>query len=170
MPPANVVSGARLADFPEQVDTAVRRFIQNPQDGLFITGPVGTGKTHLAAAIVRILTESGETVRFCRTSDLYSEARASYQAEFPSEQEILRPYVETPVLVLDDLAGGSLSDHERRLTLDVLDRRWNQMQPTIVTSNWTLEEIGERMDVRISSRLRGCIAIVLGGCDRRAKR
>jgi DNA replication protein DnaC len=101
---------------------------------------------------------------------LYSEIRATYKSEGPTEANILSQYCDVPVLALDDLAGGSLSDYERRTTLNLLDRRWNEKRPTVVTCNWSLEEIGERMDARISSRLRGCAAIILGGHDRRARR
>ena len=56
-------------------------------------------------------------------------------------------------LVLDDLGAGSLSDCERRYTLELIDTRLNKLRPTIVTSNWNLQEIAERMDDRIASRL-----------------
>jgi len=70
-------------------------------------------------------------------------------------------------LVLDDLGAGSLSDCERRYTLELIDTRLNSMRPTIVTSNWNLEEISERMDDRVASRLAGFAALELAGKDRR---
>jgi hypothetical protein len=44
------------------------------------------------------------------------------------------------------------------------------MRPTVVTTNWTIEQIGKRMDERIASRLSGFMVIALIGKDRRVVR
>lgn len=44
------------------------------------------------------------------------------------------------------------------------------MRPTVVTTNWTIEQIGERMDERIASRLSEFMVIALVGGDRRGMR
>lgn len=71
---------------------------------------------------------------------------------------------------MDDLGAGSLSDHERRCTLELLDRRLDAMRPTVVTTNWTIEQIGERMDERIASRLGGFVVMAFTGGDQRVAR
>jgi DNA replication protein DnaC len=78
--------------------------------------------------------------------------------------------VRTALLVLDDLGAGSLSDHERRCTLELLDKRLDAMRPTVVTTNWTIEQIGKRMDERIASRLSGFVVMAFTGKDLRAIR
>ena len=72
-------------------------------------------------------------------------------------------------LVFDDLGAGSLSDCERRYTLELLDTRQNKLRPTVVTSNWDLQEIAERMDDRVASRLAGFAALELSGKDKRLR-
>jgi len=137
---------------------------------MFVTGPTGCGKTHLAAGIVRALIEVGKRASFRRAADLYAQVRASYGAmDDLSETAILAGYCGSPILVLDDLASGSLSDHERRIALEVIDRRGNDERPTIITSNWTIDEISSKMDERIASRLRSYKFIGFKGHDRRAK-
>jgi len=81
----------------------------------------------------------------------------------------MSPLEKARYLILDDLGAGSLSDCERRYTLELLDTRLNKMRPTVVTSNWSLQEIAERMDDRIASRLAGFAALELAGNDRRIK-
>lgn len=143
---------ARLLDFPSEVQELVNRWFLNQGRSLLITGLVGTGKTHLAAAITRYLHEQNRPAIFRRAATLYASLRDSYCAN-KSEADVLREYLRTTYLVLDDLGAGNSGDHERRCTLEVLDQRGNHLRLTVVTTNWTLEQIGECMDDRIASRL-----------------
>jgi len=157
---------ARLDDFGRPLIEQAVRWLDAPRDGLFITGPVGTGKTHLGCAMVRWRLEQGKPAAFRRFAGFYASLRESYRLN-TGEAEVLRPYLEGPFLVLDDLGAGGLSDHERRAALEVLDQRLNHLKPTVATSNWTLQEIAQRMDDRIASRLASYTYIRLEGQDRR---
>lgn len=159
---------ARLKDFSAGIVREVTAWLEKPTDGLFLAGGVGTGKTHLAAAIVRHEIERGKRqVYFRPASVLFQAIRDSYKDEGRTEASILADYTDARLLVLDDLGAGNLSDHERRYTLEVLDRRLNNMRPTIVTSNWTLKDIAEKLDERVASRLSGFKVIAFKGEDKR---
>jgi DNA replication protein DnaC len=159
---------ARLEDCLEQVKTEVNRWLNCPGDGLFITGTVGTGKTHLACCIVRRKMEGGSLALFRRCAEFYSLLRETFRNN-SSESAVMKPLLTAPLLALDDVGSGSLSDHERRSTLEVLDQRSNALLPTIVTSNLSLQKISELLDDRISSRLAAFTAIELQGRDRRLR-
>jgi DNA replication protein DnaC len=167
---------AALFDFDARIVQLVKAWSEKPTDGMFISGPVGTGKTHLAAALVRYLIESRQEAMFCRAAQFYSDLRRTYN---DSElEETIFAELGAPVrrshdkrkrhfLILDDLGAGSLSDHERRSALELLDRRLDFCNPTIVTTNWNLEQIAERMDDRIASRLASFHRLELTGQDKR---
>jgi DNA replication protein DnaC len=142
----------------------VHAWESQPGAGLLIFGLVGRGKTHLAVAIARHLLEAMTDVEFRRCAQFYADLREAYRTN-ASEKLVLAPLENAGVLVLDDLAAGSLSDHERRFTLEVLDTRLNHHRPTIVTTNWSLREIAEKLDDRIASRLGAFTTIELGGRD-----
>jgi DNA replication protein DnaC len=157
---------ARLSDFPVELQSRAARWIAHPGDGLLIEGPVGSGKTYLAAAIVRARIESGMRASFRRSADLYAALRESYRLN-ASESDLMGPYRDAQLLVLDNLGAGSLTDFERRITLEILDRRLNDRRPTVVTTNWELDAIAEKMDDRIASRLAMYVNFRLDGRDRR---
>lgn len=161
---------ASLEDFHGDTLTTTVVWLRKPTDGLFITGPVGTGKTHLVAAIVKHLTESSIDATFKRCAQFYADVREMFRMENYSQNSVLGPLERTRFLALDDLGAGSLSDSERRYTLEILDRRLNKVRPTMVTSNWRLGDIAEKMDDRIASRLAGFTGIELAGEDWRLRR
>lgn len=166
---------ARMCDFSRKLEEALLNLIKTRGDGLFVQGPVGSGKTHLAAAILRAVLEAGGSAKFLRASDMYAKVRATYGAkndiavDYETEISLMASYVSTALLILDDLAAGSLSDHERRIALEVIDRRMNDGRSTIITSNWSREEIGAKMDERIASRLLAFQAVALTGADHRKR-
>lgn len=161
---------AKMADFTGPAYTLVMEWLLNPTDGLFITGPCGTGKTHLAAAMVRHLVTKGANVKLMRCADFYRDVRGMFAGDaLLTESAVLSPLEKARFLILDDLGAGSLSDCERRYSLEVLDVRLNKLRPTVVTSNWSVQEISERMDDRIASRLAGFMQLELAGRDRRVQ-
>jgi len=161
---------AKLDDFRGAAYGLAMDWLLNPSDGLFITGGCGTGKTHFAAGIVRQFILKGTNVGFKRSADFYKEVREMFKSQSEgAETSVMSPVERVRFLVFDDLGAGSLSDCERRYTLELIDTRLNKLRPTIVTSNWSLQEIAERMDDRIASRLAGFAALELSGRDKRIK-
>jgi DNA replication protein DnaC len=158
---------ARLVDFKAETCDAVVTWLADPTDGLFIGGPAGSGKTHLCAGIVRAKIETGDRALFRRAADLYLQVRESYGAHETTEAFILEQYCRPQVLIIDDIGAGSLSDYERRILLEIIDRRLNELYPTVVTSNWTIGEIGAKIDERLASRLKNFRVIGFTGKDRR---
>lgn len=160
---------ARLLDFKPAAVESVMAWFSSAQPGLLLHGPAGTGKTYLAAAITRSLLEIGHDAEFYEMAEIYRRVRKSFGADSQvPEADILAAYIRTPWLTLDDFGAGALSDFERRCALEILNGRINEERRTIVTTNLDLDEIREKMDERISSRLSLFTQIKTGGKDRRA--
>lgn len=159
---------ASLLDFSQSWRDAAMAWLERPADGLLITGKAGVGKTRFAAAMVRTLILIHQDVCFERCADFYSRLREAIRMKLP-EEAAFADFCKSRFMFLDDLGAGSLSDHERRSTLELLDRRLNKELPTCVTTNWTIEEIAEKIDERIASRLQSFTQLALDGPDRRAR-
>lgn len=78
----------------------------NPEpgrNGLFITGPKGTGKTHLAAAIANQLMNQGTAVICMTMIDLLERIKRTYENNADSEGTVLTLYKQVPLLIIDDM-------------------------------------------------------------------
>lgn len=158
---------ATLANWQEELSNpgtiaVVFSFLKSPDRSLYLYGSVGVGKTFAACTIGNELLESGKPVRFVQVSDLLLRLRDTFSSETASEMEVLRPLLDVPFLVLDelgDLRFGSkeiASSFTTNRILTLLDQRWRDSKTTIVTSNLSLEELVHWVgDERIGSRIRG---------------
>lgn len=140
----------------------VEHYLANPTHSLYLHGEVGRGKTWAACAIANELLQKGKGIRFQPVSELLLELRDSFAQEWLSEKAVLKPYLETGFLLLDEL-GDLAASRDRTAsafaasrTLTLLEIRSRRGRPTIITSNLSLEKL-ERWsdDPRISSRIAG---------------
>jgi DNA replication protein DnaC len=75
-----------------------------------------------------------------------------------------------PLLLLDDIGAGTMSDFAREQTYLIINQRYNNGLSTIITANYTPNELVQdhMLGARIVSRIfNNCIPIKLEGSDRR---
>ena len=141
-------------------------------------GPVGTGKTHLSAAILRGLMEKGMPCLFYEFGALLKEIQNSYNpVSQTSELKVLAPVYETEVLVLDELGAVKPTDWVRDTMMQIIGTRYNNRRLTIFTTNYfdarhapAEETLEDRIGVRLRSRLyEMCRTIIIEGEDYRRK-
>lgn len=135
-------------------------FGSNTKNGLFFFGKAGAGKTHLVVSIARYIIEQKQvSVKFARVIDLLMDIRKTYNTDeyfrTENETELLRKYSTVPLLILDDLGAEKTTDWARQILYQIIDSRWIDDKPLIITSNLALLELAERFDDRISSRIGG---------------
>jgi len=120
--------------------------------GILFIGPVGSGKTFLAASIANKLMESQLQVLFLVVPDLLDELRATYKSEI-NEIDLLDSARTIPFLILDDLGAHNYTDWTRNRIYSIINYRMNELLPTIITSNLSLDEMEDYIGVRTTSRI-----------------
>jgi DNA replication protein DnaC len=140
----------RVASMQEAYETAVN-FAQGPDGWLFLVGPNGCGKTHLAAAIANQCLDAGSVVLFATVPDLLDHLRAAFAPDASEVYDQLFGRMrEAEVLVLDDLGTQQSSPWASEKLFQLLNYRYNAGFPTVITANprgW------QATDERIRSRL-----------------
>lgn len=160
----------------------------NPEpgrNGLFITGPKGTGKTHLAAAIANQLMQQGTAVICMTMIDLLDRIKQTYEQSRQyggetSEGNVLSAYKTVPLLVIDDMGKEPATEWAVSKVYAIINARYEAYMPTIITTNYSDAELVRRLTPKDSGdpttadatidRLREmCAAIVTTGESWRAR-
>ncbi|GAB3113385.1 hypothetical protein GCM10027160_17210 [Streptomyces calidiresistens] len=134
---------------------------------LLILGTTGTGKTHEAYGAVRSLLIAGVRLRWKATTaaDLYAELRP--RPGHDTERELMDA-ARCPLLILDDLGAARSSEWTEEITMRLINRRYNEMLPTLITSNLGPADLRDQLGDRIASRLAEMTErVILDGPDRR---
>lgn len=110
-------------------------------DGLYIEGTNGTGKTHLAGAIALHLINKGIPV-VCKTADdLLHDIKKAYEDEHTKESAVLDAYKSVDLLIIDDLGKEQCSDWGITNLYTIINDRYEDMKPTIITTNYSTEDL-----------------------------
>ena len=122
---------------------------------LLFTGNVGTGKTHLSTAIANALIAFGCTALFTTVSDIMRTIKATYDKDSEqSERQAIKSFVIPDLLIIDEISVNQNSEHEKRLMFEVINKRYEEVKPTIVLTNLPPELLKENLGDRILDRLR----------------
>lgn len=113
-------------------------------NGLFIHGPVGTGKTHNAAAVAIAASDRGLRTVFTSAIAIFSSIRETFDGGGSSRRALER-YSSCEMLVLDDLGKESSSRWSLMTLFTIVNTRYEGMRPTVVTSQYTLSQLRSRL-------------------------
>ncbi|QGP91687.1 DNA replication protein DnaC [Neomoorella glycerini] len=147
-----------------------------PQNGLCFVGPPGTGKSHLAYAILNELLPQQVVAVSGTVPDLLDSLRpkGGGNAEAEDRLELLKT---AELVVLDDLGAERDSPWATERIYLIINARYAEQLPTIITSNLPLEELETGADgevnlawERIVSRIwEMCYVVIMDGDDYRRK-
>lgn len=165
---AYCLGGFRAAD-----DYRAEKFVSSPvtaaafaaaqafdsrKDNLYLCGPTGSGKSHLAAvaarrAFLRPGPDWAERVRTVTPMEISRELRACEGAA--QEEREFQGWINQEVLVIDDLGVAKDTEFLLSALYEIVNGRYQYARAgLIVTSNLNLDELSAKLgDDRIASRL-----------------
>lgn len=139
------------------------------KQNLYIYGSCGTGKTHLAGALLKSMAAKGMTLKWVTPIYLGRGLRSQYAQ---GEKSFIDSLTYQDVLVIDDVGVGRDSYAILQAVYEILeDRRARCKNGMVMTSNWSPQKIAEKFDDRLSSRIGGmCKIVEVAGEDWRLRR
>lgn len=123
---------------------------------LLMMGGTGLGKTHLSSAIARRVIEGGFDVFYVTAINMVSDFEAEQFGNHRGVKgEFTDKYFECDLLILDDLGTELANQFTVSCLYNVINMRINRRLPTIISTNLMQNELMQKYNERITSRLFG---------------
>lgn len=140
----------------ESIEVAVKE-----NKGIFVYGNTGVGKTYFCHSIGNIKHETVENFVF-----LLSEYRDYMLKGFYNDK--VKELCNLDYLIIDDIGSEKTSDFVIEFLYTIINRRYENMKRTVLTTNLQLKEFGDRYGDRVLSRISEmCVLVELTGEDKR---
>lgn len=154
-----------------------RKFVENfniHSQGLLFTGPVGVGKTHIAAAIANELVKNLYTVAFGNVTDIISLIKKTYNNDsIMTENDVIEMLTHVDLLIIDDLGKENPTQNTSMILYQIINRLYEDQKPVVITTNYRGKELakqlGERGDAIVSRLTEMCDPVIMDGPDWRLK-
>lgn len=134
---------------------------------ILLVGPTGVGKTHAAFGALYRYVQGGGHCRptIVTAADLYAQLRPRPGRD---SEELFEQHARANLLFVDDLGAAKSSEWVEEINYRLVNHRYEQQLPTLITSNVPPAELGTMLGDRVASRLTEmCTTVVLKGHDRR---
>ena len=119
---------------------------------ILMMGKTGLGKTHLSLAIAKTVIEHDFGVVYIPAQRLCSNLELEHFSKSGGDGTY-RKYLECDLLIIDDLGAEFQSTFSAACLYHVINSRINKKKPFIISTNFSLSEIEEIYDARLSSRI-----------------
>jgi DNA replication protein DnaC len=141
---ALTVSREYVEDFAEKAKAG---------ETLIFSGKPGTGKSHLAGAMLRALMSND--VRYITCLDMIRAVRDTWRKDSDrSETQILNYLERLDLLVIDEVGMQYGTEGEQTILFDVLDRRYRELKPVVLLTNQDKDGFRGYVGDRTYDRLR----------------
>lgn len=160
--------GAR-PELSQAMQTYVENFktLRKDAKGLLLYGPVGTGKSFLAACVVNALIDQGYPCLMTNFARLTNEIAGMWEGK----QEYLDGLGRFSLVAIDDLGVERDTEYMNENVTTIIDCLYRSNVPVIITSNYTPKQLTEATEIRkkrvYDRLLERCHPIKVDGTSRR---
>ncbi|MDE5984998.1 MAG: ATP-binding protein [Eubacterium sp.] len=162
-------NGISPRDKAEKIKKSCSKYAVNfgrSSKNIMFMGGTGLGKTHLSLAIANVVINKGYSVVYGTAQNILSDLQNENFGRDNNLRYYERAVLNCDLLILDDLGTEFKSSYTVACLYNIINSRLSAKLPTIISTNFTLDELEDKYDQRITSRITGEYSqLVLVGND-----
>ena len=135
-----------------------REYAQNfslASGNLLFNGGTGLGKTFLSACIAREVAANGYSVAYETASHLFAKLEKHRFHPDEDTAQAVKKLSDCDLLIVDDLGTELPGNFVTAALYSLLNDRLLAGKPMVISTNLTIDEVGQRYSPQIKSRLQG---------------
>jgi DNA replication protein DnaC len=144
--------GEMQSDSLEMAFNQAQHYAKSLNGWLLLRGGYGCGKTHLAASIANFAVDMGVPTLFLTVPDLLDMLRFSYDSDDTTFEQRFNEIRNASLLILDDFGTQNATGWAQEKLFQIINYRYINKLPLVVTTNLSLDEIDARVRSRLSDR------------------
>lgn len=120
---------------------------------MILLGREGTGKTHLACAMLKELAVKGKNIKFITSYELTNYFIENWGNRSFFESNEITKFAQYDVLIIDEYGFNDQKDAQKAYLEKILYKRYDCCKSTVIISNLFKDSIEESLGHRVWSRL-----------------
>ena len=116
---------------------------------MVLEGTTGSGKTHLAAAIINAIIDRGSPAKYISALDIPDMLRNERFEDDDAESGTFESLLDAPTLVIDDLGAQQATNWVDSKIDQLITHRFNGRVPTVIVLAKSVSEIPERIALKL---------------------
>lgn len=156
---------------PQSFLNYAKEWAINPES-IILLGSVGRGKTQFVFAMIREMFRRNRMKiwpRYFTSPELDSILLEAVKSD-GGDKFVIQDIASQDLLFIDDFGRETHSERVSRQYFELINLRYTNQLPTIISTNLTLEEIGRQLNDAIASRFQEWQIIEFGGKDLRIQK
>jgi len=134
-------------------------------ESLLMLGNAGTGKSHLASAILQAIMPV-HCGMYTTAAEVIDIVRETWRRDSDrSQHKLMQMLAEIPLLVIDEVGVQYGTESEQNTMFQIIDRRYRDRRPVIMMGNLTRAELHKLLGERVFDRLREVSKVVVFDWD-----
>lgn len=147
----------------ERIKESCRKYATSfttASSNIMFMGGTGLGKTHLSLAIANAVINRGFSVVYGNAQNILSDLQNENFGRTNDLRYTERDVLGCDLLILDDLGTEYKSSYTVACLYNIINTRISAKLPTVISTNFSLDELEEKYDQRITSRITGTFKLL----------
>ena len=150
-----IATGDAMMEARAKCVAYVKSLPEKKSSTLILCGGVGTGKTHLAIAMLLAIIRSGKKGLYTSVMRMVRDVRSGYSRDSKyTEQDKIDYYSRIDMLVIDEIGVQFGTEAEKMLLFEILNGRYELDRPAVLLSNKSLEVVTDYLGEAVMDRFK----------------